>query len=106
MTVPPSLIVRAKSHFHTLPAIGVDLIIGLNGYIWISKTVKKETRLDGEEVGFGEESGEGVYSGENEVRGGSSSFVVVVGCCPSCCEKLTFFSLSLMPAAPPSRTSI
>ncbi|KWU41538.1 hypothetical protein RHOSPDRAFT_36909 [Rhodotorula sp. JG-1b] len=66
VTVPPSLIVRAKSHFHTLPAIGVDLIIGLNGYIWISKTVKKETRLDGEEVGFGEESGEGVYSGENE----------------------------------------
>mgnify|MGYP002717658528 FL=1 len=68
VTVPPSLIVRAKSHFHTLPTIGVDLIIGLNGYIWISKTVKKETRLDGEEVGFGEESGEGVYSGENEVR--------------------------------------
>ncbi|GAA5879695.1 hypothetical protein JCM3774_002410 [Rhodotorula dairenensis] len=66
VTVPPALIVRAKSHFHTLPAIGVDLIIGLNGYIWISKSVKKETRLDGEEVGFGEESGEGVYSGENE----------------------------------------
>lgn len=92
MTVPPSLIVRAKSHFHTLPAIGVDLIIGLNGYIWISKTVKKETRLDGEEVGFGEESGEGVYSGENEVRGG----FYFVGCCPSCCEELTLFlSLSL-----------
>ncbi|POY72186.1 hypothetical protein BMF94_4823 [Rhodotorula taiwanensis] len=68
VTVPPALIVRAKSHFHSLdPAtIGVDLIIGLNGYIWISKSVKKETRLDGEEVGFGEESGEGVYSGENE----------------------------------------
>lgn len=58
---------RSKSHFHTLP-FGVDLIIGLNGYIWISKTIKKETRLDGEEAGFGEESGEGVYSGENEVR--------------------------------------
>ncbi|GAA5987558.1 hypothetical protein JCM10908_002007 [Rhodotorula pacifica] len=66
VTVPPALIVRAKSHFHSLPSIGVDLIIGLNGYIWISKTIKKETRLDGEEVGFGEESGEGVYSGENE----------------------------------------
>lgn len=66
MTVPPALVVRAKSHFHSLP-YGVDLIIGLNGYIWISKTLKKEMRRDGEEAGFGEESGEGVYSGENEV---------------------------------------
>ncbi|GAA6028528.1 hypothetical protein JCM8097_007265 [Rhodosporidiobolus ruineniae] len=67
VTVPPSLVVRAKSHFHTLPPhIGVDMIIGLNGYVWVSKTVKRETRADGEEVGFGEESGEGVYSGENE----------------------------------------
>ncbi|BGP17698.1 hypothetical protein JCM10213_005276 [Rhodosporidiobolus nylandii] len=64
--LPPSLIQRAKSHFHSLPSIGVDLIIGLNGYVWVSKTVKRETRADGEEVGFGEESGEGVYSGENE----------------------------------------
>lgn len=67
--VPPALIVRAKSHFHTLPAyIGVDLIVGLNGYIWVSKTIKRETRADGEEVGFGEESGEAVYSSQNEVR--------------------------------------
>ncbi|GAA5906215.1 hypothetical protein JCM6882_006078 [Rhodosporidiobolus microsporus] len=67
LTVPPSLILRSKSHFHTLPPhIGADLIIGLNGYVWVSKTVKRETRADGEEVGFGEESGEGVYSGENE----------------------------------------
>lgn len=65
--VPPSLIVRLKSHFHTLP-FGVDLIIGLNGYIWVSKTVAKVLKADGEEVGFGEESGEGVYSAENEVR--------------------------------------
>lgn len=67
MIVPPSLIVRLKSHFHTLP-FGVDLIIGLNGYIWVSKTVAKPLRADGEEAGFGEESGEGVYSSENEVR--------------------------------------
>lgn len=67
MIVPPSLIVRLKSHFHSLP-FGVDLIIGLNGYIWVSKTVAKVLKADGEEVGFGEESGEGVYSAENEVR--------------------------------------
>ncbi|GAA5870844.1 hypothetical protein JCM8547_001722 [Rhodosporidiobolus lusitaniae] len=67
VTVPPALVVRAKSHFHTLPShIGVDLIIGLNGYIWVSKTVKREMRADGEEVGFGEESGEGVYSSQND----------------------------------------
>ncbi|GJN90231.1 hypothetical protein Rhopal_003230-T1 [Rhodotorula paludigena] len=65
VTVPPSLVARQKSHFHSLP-FGVDLIIGLNGYIWVSKTVEKERRADGEEAGFGEESGEGVYSGENE----------------------------------------
>lgn len=64
--VPPSLIVRLKSHFHSLPC-GVDLVIGLNGYIWISKTVAKVLKADGEEAGFGEESGEGVYSAENEV---------------------------------------
>ena len=66
VTVPPALIVRLKSHFHSLP-FGVDLIVGLNGYIWVSKTVAKTLNADGEEVGFGEESGEGVYSGENEV---------------------------------------
>ncbi|KAI5478947.1 exosome complex component RRP4 [Pseudohyphozyma bogoriensis] len=65
VVVPPSLIVRLKSHFHTLP-FGVDLIIGLNGYIWVSKTVAKPKKADGEEEGFGEESGEGVYSGVNE----------------------------------------
>ncbi len=66
VTVPPALIVRLKSHFHSLP-FGVDLIVGLNGYIWVSKTVAKTLNADGEEAGFGEESGEGVYSGENEV---------------------------------------
>lgn len=66
--MPPSLIVRLKSHFYSLPSIGVDLVIGLNGYIWISKTIKKVLKADGEEIGFGEESGEGVYSAENEVR--------------------------------------
>ena len=66
VVVPASLIVRLKSHFHSLP-YGVDLIIGLNGLIWVSKTVPKALRADGEEIGFGEESGEGVYSSENEV---------------------------------------
>lgn len=32
--VPPSLVVRLKSHFHTLHC-GVDMILGMNGYIWV-----------------------------------------------------------------------
>lgn len=35
VTVPSSLIVRLKSHFHSLP-FGVDLILGMNGLIWVS----------------------------------------------------------------------
>ncbi|KAI9159207.1 Exosome complex component rrp4 [Blastocladiella emersonii ATCC 22665] len=37
VVVPPSLIQRCKSHFHSLPC-GVDVILGLNGYIWVSMT--------------------------------------------------------------------
>lgn len=37
LTVPPALIKRAKQHFQTLPC-GVDVILGLNGYIWLTAT--------------------------------------------------------------------
>lgn len=61
VTVPPALIRRLKSHFLTLPC-GVDLILGLNGYIWISKHVK-QSEQEGEE-GF---DAEAVYSNRNDV---------------------------------------
>ena len=32
--VPPTLVIRLKSHFHSLP-YGVEMIVGLNGYVWI-----------------------------------------------------------------------
>lgn len=35
MKVFPSLIKRRKNHFHNLPC-GISVIIGNNGYIWIS----------------------------------------------------------------------
>ncbi|KAF9128648.1 exosome non-catalytic core subunit rrp4 [Mortierella sp. 14UC] len=38
ITVPPALVQRCKSHFHSL-ACGVDVILGLNGYIWVSAHV-------------------------------------------------------------------
>ena len=60
VSVPPVLIRRLKSHFLTLPC-GVDLILGLNGYIWISKHVKETEEGD---EGF---DAEAVYSNRNDV---------------------------------------
>ncbi|KAI9070386.1 exosome complex exonuclease rrp4 [Trametes sanguinea] len=60
VAVPPILIRRLKSHFVALPC-GVDLILGLNGYIWVSKHVK-ESEQEGEE-GF---DAEAVYSNRND----------------------------------------
>src|SRR6267378_4504172 len=59
--VPPILIRRLKSHFVSLPC-GVDLILGLNGYIWVSKNIGRN-RQQGDE-GLDAES---VYSNQNEV---------------------------------------
>ena len=61
VAVPPILIRRLKSHFVSLPC-GVDLILGLNGYIWVSKHVK-QSEQEGEE-GF---DAEAVYSNKNDV---------------------------------------
>ncbi|KAF9265421.1 exosome complex exonuclease rrp4 [Marasmius fiardii PR-910] len=60
ITVPPNLVRRLKSHFICLPC-GVDLILGLNGYVWISKHLKESER-EGEE-GF---DAEAVYSNRND----------------------------------------
>ncbi|EPQ56741.1 hypothetical protein GLOTRDRAFT_115866 [Gloeophyllum trabeum ATCC 11539] len=60
IAVPPILVRRLKSHFITLPC-GVDLILGLNGYIWVSKHVKDNDQ-EGEE-GF---DAEAVYSSQND----------------------------------------
>ncbi|KAG9014350.1 exosome non-catalytic core subunit rrp4 [Tulasnella sp. JGI-2019a] len=60
ITVSPMLIRRLKSHFLVLPC-GVDLILGLNGYIWISKHVE-EFDQEGEE-GF---DADAVYSNKND----------------------------------------
>lgn len=60
--VPPVLVRRLKSHFLELPC-GVDVILGLNGYIWVSKHVQEQNQ-EGEE-GF---DAEAVYSNVNDVR--------------------------------------
>ena len=50
------------SQFYAMPC-GVDLILGLNGYIWISKHVKEQEQEG--EAGF---DAEAVYSNKNDVR--------------------------------------
>jgi len=66
VVIPPILVRRLKSHFLTLPC-GVDVILGLNGYVWISKHVK-ENEQEGEE-GF---DAEAVYSNVNDEIDGST----------------------------------
>uniref|UniRef100_K3X3G6 S1 motif domain-containing protein n=1 Tax=Globisporangium ultimum (strain ATCC 200006 / CBS 805.95 / DAOM BR144) TaxID=431595 RepID=K3X3G6_GLOUD len=36
--VAPHLVKRMKQHMVTLPGIGVDLILGTNGYLWLSRS--------------------------------------------------------------------
>jgi exosome complex component RRP4 len=43
----PSLVKRCKTHFHNLPC-DASIILGNNGFIWISATVN-----DGEQNGLG-----------------------------------------------------
>jgi exosome complex component RRP4 len=41
LDVLPSLVKRRKTHFHNLPC-GASIILGNNGYIWISPTYNEE----------------------------------------------------------------
>ncbi|KAJ1679210.1 Exosome complex component rrp4, partial [Spiromyces aspiralis] len=52
----PRLVPRSRTHFHTLPC-GVDVIMGVNGYIWVSKHVPVSTVV---------ENAEAIYSNKNE----------------------------------------
>lgn len=40
-SVPPSLVRRVKTHFCTLPC-GVDIVLGHNGYIWITPSLSED----------------------------------------------------------------
>jgi exosome complex component RRP4 len=62
----PRLVRRLKSHFYHLPPpcgpVGVDVILGLNGYVWVSMGTPQGSREGGE--GF---DAEGVYRADNDV---------------------------------------
>jgi exosome complex component RRP4 len=55
--VPSALVKRSKSHFITL-SCGVDVVLGLNGYIWVSKHVYISPELLNQP--------EGLYSNQND----------------------------------------
>jgi len=48
--VQPTLVKRCKSHFVSLPKIGVNIILGINGYIWISPTPSESAKEGEEEI--------------------------------------------------------
>ncbi|CAI2173082.1 18356_t:CDS:2 [Funneliformis geosporum] len=56
VVVPQTLVQRGKTHFHTLP-YGVDLALGLNGYIWVSKHTTQSSK---------DQDSDAIYSNENE----------------------------------------
>ncbi|KAM8714004.1 hypothetical protein ACLKA7_014202 [Drosophila subpalustris] len=60
----PALVKRRKMHFHNLPC-GASVILGNNGYIWISPT--KGDEQEGGEGGFAQNLNEVVPRNEREV---------------------------------------
>ncbi|XP_033253701.1 exosome complex component RRP4-like [Drosophila miranda] len=60
----PALVKRRKMHFHNLPC-GASVILGNNGYIWISPP--KSQDQEGGEGGFAQNLGEAVPRNEREV---------------------------------------
>ncbi|KAF8328407.1 uncharacterized protein EI90DRAFT_2997938 [Cantharellus anzutake] len=60
VTIPSTLVRRLKSHFFSLTC-GVDIILGMNGYIWVQKHTAANQK-EGEE-GFDSEA---VYSNVND----------------------------------------
>lgn len=59
----PSLVKRRKTHFHNLPC-GASIILGNNGYIWISPTVNTEVEGAG---GFTQNLKEVIPKADREV---------------------------------------
>ncbi|KAI6014032.1 exosome complex exonuclease rrp4 [Pisolithus microcarpus] len=69
VVVPPVLVRRLKSHFIALPC-GVDLILGLNGYIWVCKHMQDADHGD---EGF---DAEAVYSNQNDEIDGPTRLAI------------------------------
>jgi len=70
--VPPTLVKRCKSHFLTLK-IGVNIILGINGYIWLSPT-PSDSAIKGEEEVVTNETREHIARIRNSIVALSKTF--------------------------------
>eukprot|EP00741_Cyanophora_paradoxa_P002971 tig00000655_g2884.t1 len=50
VVVPQTLVKRAKQHFHSLPELGVDVILGNNGFCWVAPLEKGEATREAREA--------------------------------------------------------
>lgn len=73
----PSLIKRRKNHFHNLPC-GASIILGNNGFIWISPTVNTEIEGDG---GFTQNLSEPVPRADREVIARLKNCILALATC-------------------------
>lgn len=84
VVVAPTLVVRLKSHFHALKC-GVDMILGMNGYIWVQAAsgVKAEESNSMQEDERGEASASmAIYSSKNdEISSATRSAIDRVAAC-------------------------
>jgi exosome complex component RRP4 len=70
VAVPAALIKRSSQHFHSLPC-GVDIILGVNGYVWIAPTPpprEEPESTENKEVVADESTAEFVVSVEQRDR--------------------------------------
>lgn len=66
--VAPPLVKRVKQHMVTLPGIGVDVILGTNGFMWISRSFAALNGGGGEDGGGLEDGGGVATPGNMETR--------------------------------------
>jgi exosome complex component RRP4 len=65
LSIPPMLVVRSKSHMYSLGQ-GVHCILGVNGFVWVSKEIKSASAVTGSITRIEEEASEAIYSNVNE----------------------------------------
>jgi len=82
----PSLIKRRKTHFHNLPC-GASIILGNNGYIWISPMANSEAENAG---GFNQNLKEVVPRGDREVIARLRNCILALAAC-----KMLLFDTSI-----------
>jgi len=50
LKVPSSLVKRLPQHYLSLPGIGIDVILGKNGYVWITRTLPEDWLAQEDEI--------------------------------------------------------